>query len=111
MLDIARTEHQGTVQLVLKGSLDPAGARVLQARLAQVRARRPRRLHLDLARVDVLTAAGLRVLLDHYRSAPDLPTTLHAPRPALRRLLQVSGLPRLLPLAAPPRPAAGGGGA
>ncbi len=98
MLTIERLAGDRGVTLILRGALDGPGARRLQDALPREE-EAAGRLTLDLARVDCVTAAGLRVLLGHFR-AGGAGTVLRAPRPPVHRLLDVAGLTRLYPVEA-----------
>ena len=62
-MEIVETREQDVVVLGLSGRIDASNAGLLEARVLGVIARGERRLVLDLAGVDYMSSAGLRVCL------------------------------------------------
>ena len=90
--------HDGAVVLFLAGELDLYNADELRAALDQAIARGPSRVVVDLSAVDFVDSTALGVLIEaRGRLGPD-GFRLSAPQLDTRRVLQVSGLDRHLPV-------------
>jgi anti-anti-sigma factor len=81
------------ITLVVSGELDAATMSVLSHRLAQVAARRPRRLVFDLAQVGFIDCAATRLIASAagFLPAGGRPVLRH-PSPAVRRILDLTDL-------------------
>ena len=84
--------------LALRGTVDLSAADPLHTALDELRATGGVQLHVDLARVDLIDAAGVRVFA---LTARDLEAQrgrlhLHNPAPIVVRVLDIAGLGRLL---------------
>src|SRR5919198_480666 len=100
MLDIHEASVGGDWILWPMGDLDMATARDLGTRMAAVAREHPHgRLIVDLAGVDFMDSAGLRVLLTAARSAgtDGHRLRLRRGRAAVQRVFEVSGTEPLLP--------------
>lgn len=79
--------------LVISGDLDAAAVPVLSARLAQVLVSGPRRLVIDLAQVGFIDCAATRLIISAGGFlAGGGRLVLRRPSPAVRRLLDITGL-------------------
>lgn len=79
--------------VVISGELDAATVPVLSARLAQVLARRPRRLVFDLAQVGFIDCAATRLIVSSGGFLPaGARPVLRRPSPAVRRILDLTDL-------------------
>jgi anti-anti-sigma factor len=81
------------ITLVVSGDLDAATMSVLSHRLAEVAARRPRRLVFDLAQVGFIDCAATRLIASAaaFLPAGGRPVLRH-PSPAVRRILDLTDL-------------------
>jgi anti-sigma B factor antagonist len=102
--DVLRIEvevpHVDVALLRLVGEVDLLTAPALRQQLT-TRTRRHRDVVVDLAAVQFLGSAGLRVLVDAHRCAADHANRLHLAGAAHRRVavpLRITGLDRLLRL-------------
>lgn len=93
-MDIRQTTEEGAVVLEILGRLDGGTSDLLAARLAAVLAERPATLVLDLAGLDYLSSAGLRVLMVAAKQVRSLQSTLAlcALKTNVRELFEISGL-------------------
>jgi anti-sigma B factor antagonist len=96
----------GTVVIVLRGDFDVSNAGSLASHLAGALSHEPRRLVIDMAGVDFVDCASARIIVGAGRSLPaGVRPVISQPQPAVRRVLQVTGLDTLCVLtAAPPEP-------
>jgi anti-sigma B factor antagonist len=86
--------HDATV--ILSGELDYASAPALTARLAELVAKHPQRLVLDLAQVVFMDCAGLTPIARARRALPaDRPLFLRSPARAVRQLLKITHMDQL----------------
>jgi anti-anti-sigma factor len=93
-LEISTARREGWLVLGLKGRLDAVSAAELEARLRAALDAGDRRVALDLAGVDYVSSAGLRVFLATARelSAGAGQLALCAPGERVREVLDMSGL-------------------
>lgn len=91
-------------ELTLAGALDLAGAWCLEAMLREVVASGARDIHLDMAGVDFLDSAGLRVLIQTRSQLSELDgrLTLRRASGTVRRLVCLADLCTILGLDAQP---------
>jgi anti-anti-sigma factor len=88
-VDISR----GTATVVISGELDVLVTPVLSAYLAQVLSQPPQHLVFDLAGLSFLDCAAARLIAGTGRFLPPgRRPVVRGARPAVRRILQVSGL-------------------
>ena len=82
-----------TATVVLRGELDVTSEDFLTDRLARVREARPRRLVFDAAQLTFIDCASARLIAgtDGWLPPGVKPVITH-PAPAVRRVLQASGL-------------------
>lgn len=110
-MEITQQPREGRLELQLKGRLDANWAdRVADAIETAIRAGH-HQLDLDLAQVEYLSSAGIRVLLKYYKQLKAARGTLRVVRtkPAVLEVLQLTGFASLLVAPAaeapPPTPA------
>jgi anti-anti-sigma factor len=98
-MDISSQELGGGVVVRLKGRLDAEAAEELRTVLAAVVDTGAPRVIVDVAGVDFLGSAGVRVFLSAYKEIQAAGRFLELIRPAplVRKVLQVVGLDELLP--------------
>src|SRR3989442_15681254 len=106
-MEIVSHTREGRHELQLKGRLDANWAdHVGNAIESAIRAGQ-HHIDLDLAQVDYLSSAGIRVLVKYYKQLTTAHGTLRVVRPteAVLSVLQLSGIAGLLAAAAetPPR--------
>jgi anti-sigma B factor antagonist len=86
-------EAAGTVTVVISGELDFTSMPSLAEQLAQVLARKPRRLVFDMAQVSFIDCASARLIVGMGRNLPDgRQPVIRRPGPAVRRILELTGL-------------------
>jgi anti-sigma B factor antagonist len=84
------------VTVILAGELDCASAPVLSARLAELLAKRPQRLVLDLAQVEFMDCAGVSPIAKARQALPaDRPVILRSPTRRVRQFLRMTHLEQL----------------
>jgi anti-anti-sigma factor len=84
------------VTVILAGELDCASAPALTARFAELLAKRPQRLVLDLADVTFMDCAGITPIARARRAlAPARPVILRSPAPLVRQLLKITRMDQL----------------
>ncbi len=81
----------GQVTVTLSGDLDLTATPSLSRYLAQVLASQPRRLVIDLSRVGFIDCANSRLIAGAGRSLPGGRPVLRRPRPAVIRVLNLTG--------------------
>jgi anti-sigma B factor antagonist len=98
----------GEVTVAVSGELDLATRPRLDRAVQDVLAARPWHLNIDLAAVTFCGSAGLQALLVLHRAAGDAGIRMAVqPSPAIRRLLEITGLADVFPIvtrAAEPAP-------
>jgi anti-sigma B factor antagonist len=96
LLDIQVHWASQDVTVILSGELDLASAPALTARLAELVAKHPQRLVLDLAQVVFMDCAGLTPVATARRALPaDRPLILRSPARAVRQLLKITQMDQL----------------
>jgi anti-sigma B factor antagonist len=93
-------DREGVVVVRLQGRLDSQTAAAATAEMAQVLASAPSSVLLNLAELEFISSAGLRILVQVAREmrARQGVIKLCAPIEAVRKLLELSGLTQLLDL-------------
>ena len=93
----------------VQGEIDLYTVPRLQRELASVLAAGPVRLVVDLSGVDFCDSTGVNVLLAGHRQAREAGGDLElaAPRPAVRKILQVTGLEAVFTVTDKPAQAVG----
>ena len=95
----------GTATIVIRGELDAATAPLLARRLIQILADGPQRLVFDMAGVGFIDCAAARLIVGtgRYLPAGRRPVIRH-PSPAVRRMLELTGLAAHCEADGPPDP-------
>lgn len=95
----------GIAAIVIRGELDPATTPLLARRLAQILADGPKRLVFDMAGVTFIDCAASRLIVGTGRCLPlgRRPVIRH-PSPAVRRILELTGLAAHCEADGPPGP-------
>jgi anti-sigma B factor antagonist len=102
-IDIEIVERDGVVVVVVQGEVDLYAASKFEASLTRARASRPQSIVVDVDRVDFMDSAGVHVLLQFWSSQRNGTRLALTPgSPQVRRLLEVTGARRYLPLAPSP---------
>jgi anti-anti-sigma factor len=87
------TMSDGTTTVVFGGELDLLSREFLSEHLARVAAQEPQRLIFDMARVRFVDCDAARALANTGRFLPDgSRPVIRNPRPAVRRLFELTGL-------------------
>ena len=82
-----------TALIVIRGELDPATTPLLARRLAQILADGPKRLVFDMAGVGFIDCAAARLIVGTGRCLPPgRRPVIRRPSPAVRRILELTGL-------------------
>jgi anti-anti-sigma factor len=81
-----------TATVLISGELDLVSMPVLAARLSVVLRQRPRRLVLDMAGTTFMDCGCARLLASAGRFLPDYRPVIRHPGPAIRRVLELTGL-------------------
>ena len=92
----ARSEHNGVAVVSVGGELDVSNAETLEAVVAEVCEQQPDELVFDLRELSFMDSAGIAVLLGGARRVPNV--RLRDPSPAVRRVVEVTGLTTVLRL-------------
>lgn len=101
---VVESRQEGTaVVLTVRGELDLVSAPALRGKLHDATAGSPGEVVVDLERLDFLDSTGISVLVDALKRAEDAGgrMRLRSPTPAVRRVLEVTGLLGLFGLDAP----------
>lgn len=110
-MDIERRKEGGILTLVLQGRLDAAWCPEVQKALSAAVRDGEHHIHLDMAGVDYISSAGLRVLIGAYKQLLAIKGTfsLRNVSPEVTRVLDLAGLGQMLTAekAPPPTEAAG----
>jgi stage II sporulation protein AA (anti-sigma F factor antagonist) len=86
----------GTTIVTVSGELDISTTSSLEAAIASITSERPERLIFDLSGLRFMDSAGIAVLLG---AAAKIRTVhLRNPSPAVRRILDITGLGNVLPI-------------
>jgi anti-sigma B factor antagonist len=90
-----RSDSTGAPIVTVSGDLDMSNADALEATVASVAAKRPERLIFDLSDLRFMDSAGIAVLLG--AAAKVNVVQLRDPSPAVRRVVELTGLGDVLP--------------
>lgn len=93
----ARQEGPGVAVLTVAGELDVSTAKTLESAIEQACGAQPEELLFDLRELRFMDSAGIAVLLAASRKVPSV--SLRDPSPAVRRVLEMTGLTTVLPFA------------
>jgi anti-sigma B factor antagonist len=93
-VDFEVEERDDATVVHVRGDLDASGAPALRAQLVSTIETAPRRVVLDLSRVDFVDSLGLSMLVAAHRRAEEVGIELHlaSPSPASRRVLEITRL-------------------
>ena len=91
-----RPDADGVPVVAVSGELDVSNVDVLKASVASVTASRPERIIFDLRDLRYIDSAGIAVLLS---AAAECGVRLRDPSPAVRRVVELTGLTDVLPVA------------
>lgn len=97
-MQIDRLPHVDHLELKLEGRLDATWSDHVSCALADCVRSGQHRIALDLAAVDYLSSAGLRILVLHARQLQSIDGALSVTRasPMVRKILELAGLEHLL---------------
>jgi anti-sigma B factor antagonist len=100
VLTIEVEDRCGAVVARLIGSANMVSATDLQDQLLEIIERKPRRLVLDLSRLDFISSVGLGGIIAAHLRCRHFNTSiaLAGPQPEIIELLQVTNLNRLFPI-------------
>jgi anti-anti-sigma factor len=101
-MEIQRAKSEGTLVLALTGRLDATWADAVDAALAAAVREGEHCIAIDLAGVDYISSAGLRVLIAAYKqlAAVQGGFCVRDPQPGVAKVIELSGLSMLLAPAA-----------
>ncbi|WP_158581627.1 STAS domain-containing protein [Actinomadura spongiicola] len=99
-LEVTTRPHEGRAVVRLRGELDIASVDELRRHLNDARREHGERLVLDLTGLEFMDSGGLSVIVACYKAttAGGGGLTLAAPRPIVRRALEITGLHRRIPV-------------
>jgi anti-anti-sigma factor len=90
------SEPGGVAVVTVVGELDVSNAKTLESAVSRVCDGQPSELVFDLRGLQFMDSAGIAVLLGGARRVPSV--RLRDPTPAVRRVVEVTGLATVLPL-------------
>ncbi|WP_283139617.1 STAS domain-containing protein [Rhizohabitans arisaemae] len=93
-LKVSTRSHAGNAIIAVAGEIDLYTAPRLQAEFARLLADDPERVVIDMSDVEFCDSTGMNVLLSALKRLRERGGALEvaAPRPAVRKILQVTGL-------------------
>jgi anti-sigma B factor antagonist len=89
-------EHPGVAVVSVSGELDVSNAETLESAIDEVCEAGPQELVFDLRELSFMDSAGIAVLLGGAQRVPRV--RLRDPTPAVRRVIEVTGLTTVLRL-------------
>ena len=89
-----RSDEGGAPIVAVSGELDISNAATLEATVAAVAAERPERLSFDLSGLRYMDSAGIAVLLGAATKLKEV--HVRDPSPAVRRVIEITGLTDVL---------------
>jgi anti-anti-sigma factor len=92
------SDATGAPVVAVSGDLDISNAGALEAAVASLTSTRPPRIVFDLSELRFIDSAGIAVLLGAASRADDV--LLRRPSPAVRRVVELTGLAEVLPIEA-----------
>ena len=98
--------RDGLLCVYLYGEIDHHGAVALREDLdALIMRARPRRLVIDLSRIEFMDSAGLGLLMGRYRTMKEIGgvTAISAPNPRVMKILRLSGMERFFEIEDAPK--------
>jgi anti-sigma B factor antagonist len=93
-LKVSTRSHAGHALVAIAGEIDLYTAPHLQSEFTRLLQDGPSRVVIDMSGVDFCDSTGMNVLLSALKRMKERGGSLHvaAPRPAVRKILQVTGL-------------------
>jgi anti-anti-sigma factor len=91
-----RVEPTGVPVIALSGELDSSNVASVEETVASIAAERPERLIFDLSKLRFMDSAGISVLIG--AAAKVEAVHLRDPSQAVRRVIELTGLSRVLPV-------------
>ncbi|MFF0865285.1 STAS domain-containing protein [Nonomuraea sp. NPDC003560] len=93
-LKVSTRSHAGCALVAIAGEIDLYTAPHLQAEFTRLLQDEPSRVVIDMSAVDFCDSTGMNVLLSALKRMKERGGVLEvaAPRPAVRKILQVTGL-------------------
>jgi anti-anti-sigma factor len=91
-----RSDPTGAPIVTVSGDLDISNADALEATVTSVTVTRPERLIFDLSGLRFIDSAGVTVLLGAAAKVKDV--RIRKPSPAVRRVVELTGLDEVLPI-------------
>jgi len=88
-----------TLSCSISGDIDHHGARILRAQIdRELLEKRPRRLVLELSRVEFMDSSGLGLILGRFNKASELggEFVLSNPSETVSRILDMAGIARMI---------------
>lgn len=98
--------EESTLYLRLSGEMDHHSAGGMRGEADKlICAERPRKVMLDLSGIGFMDSSGLGFIMGRYALAHELGATLvvYDPSPATRRIFDLAGLGRIIPVEMPPK--------
>ena len=92
---VRSVDPSGTTVLALRGELDVSSAATVRDEVTAALAESPDALVFDLAGLTFMDSSGIAILLV---AAKAVPVRLRRPSPAVARLIELTGLTRVLPI-------------
>jgi stage II sporulation protein AA (anti-sigma F factor antagonist) len=83
----------------IHGDIDHHNARVIRMQIDdELYKQRPKKLTLDLSRVEIMDSSGLGLILGRFNKASEIGTefTLLNPADSVRKILDVAGIARMI---------------
>ncbi len=93
-VQIGTRSDGGETTITVAGDLDMSNVSALERAVAAATGEPPQRLVFDLAALRFMDSAGIAVLLSAAERVPNV--RLHAPSPAVRRVIEMTGLTEIL---------------
>ena len=90
------TEPGASPVIHLRGELDLSNVGEVQTTIDAVVGRRPERIVLDVQKLTFMDSSGIALLISVAERVPRM--ELQGPAPAIRRLLEITGLAGTLPM-------------
>src|ERR1041384_7788779 len=103
-MEISQNRREGRLELQLKGRFDANWADRVGAAIESAIRAGEHHIELDLAQVNYISSAGIRVLVKYFKQLDAVRGSLRVVRPtnAVLSVLQLSGIATLLVAAPPP---------
>jgi len=95
-IEVDVSEVGATPLLHLRGELDLSNVGEVQATIDQLIAGGPQRIVVDVQKLTFMDSSGIALLISVAERVPSI--ELRGPSPAIRRLLEITGLAGTLPM-------------